>query len=74
MPPFIQPAGFILPNIQYADNAKISQKNWVIGKQVKAAKLGEMGGVMKFVEVFGKDIALPYTFTMFPNGFTLSVK
>ena len=27
--------GFILPNIQYADNAKISQKNWVIGKQVK---------------------------------------
>ena len=39
MPPFIQPAGFTLPNVQYADDAKISQKNWVIGKQVKAAKL-----------------------------------
>ena len=53
MPPCIQPAGFTLSNVQYADNAKISPKNWVIGKQVKAAKLGEMGGVMKFVEVFG---------------------
>ena len=29
---------------------------------------------MKLVEVFGKDIALPYTFTMFPNVLLLLVK